>query len=111
MRKQSNKQLYTVQDLSRQTTQKKRYHAYELEALAVVASLKHFRNYLTEVKFTVVTDCNVLRTTMNKRDLLPRIGRCWLWIQEYNFMVQYKLGTKMTHVDAVVQFRTRTCMS
>jgi hypothetical protein len=38
---------------------------------------------------------------MTKRDLIPRIGRCWLLIQEFDFDVQYRPGKKMTHVDAL----------
>jgi hypothetical protein len=64
---------------SRQTTTaEQHYHSYELETLAVVESMRRFRTYLLGSYFTVVTDCNAVRSTMTKRDLIPRIGRWWL---------------------------------
>lgn len=87
---------------SRQTSkEEQRYHSYELEKLAVVASLKQFRVYLLGLNFKIVTDCNALRSTLTKRDLIPRIGRWWLLTQEFNFTVEYRPGTKMLHVDAL----------
>jgi ribonuclease HI len=64
---------------SKQTTvDQRQYHSYELETMAVVYALKHFRVYLLGMKFTVVTDCNALRTAFSKKDLIPRIGRLYL---------------------------------
>lgn len=87
---------------SRKTTiDEQKYHAYELETLAVIASLQRFRVYLLGLKFTLITDCNALRATLTKRDLIPRIARWWIVIQEYNFDIQYKPGHTMSHVDAL----------
>ncbi|KAJ3650016.1 hypothetical protein Zmor_021729 [Zophobas morio] len=102
MQRQSNNEMHPVLYFSRQTTkEEQRYHSYELETLAAVNSLKQFRNYLIGLKFTVITDCNALRTAMTKKDLLPRIGRWWLALQEYDFTVKYRPGAKMAHVDAL----------
>lgn len=76
-------------------------HSYELETLAVVLSLKKFRIYLIGINFKVYTDCNALRTTLTKRDLVPRIARWWLLLQEYNFTIDYRPGESMRHVDAL----------
>lgn len=87
---------------SRKTSiDEEKYHAYELETLAVVASLQRFRVYLLGVKFTLVTDCNALRATFTKRDLMPRIARWWIGMQEYNFDIVYRPGSMMSHVDAL----------
>ncbi|XP_033313680.1 uncharacterized protein LOC117212764 [Bombus bifarius] len=43
-----------------------RYHFYELETLAVVNAVKHFRHYLYGREFLVVTDCNSLKASSNK---------------------------------------------
>jgi hypothetical protein len=68
--------LHPVSYYGRQTTPtKKKCHSYELECLAVVESIAKFRVYLLGVEFTVVTDCNALRTAGTKPDLVPRIGR------------------------------------
>ncbi|KAL0832340.1 hypothetical protein ABMA28_001773 [Loxostege sticticalis] len=87
---------------SRQTTaEEQKYHSFELETLAVIASLNRFRVYVLGLKFTIVTDCNALRTTLTKRDVIPRIGRWWLQLQEYNCDVEYRPGSRMSHVDAL----------
>lgn len=64
---------------SRQTTsEEQKLHSFELETLAVVSSLIKFRVYLLGIKFTIVTDCNALRSMFTKPDLIPRISRWWI---------------------------------
>lgn len=87
---------------SRQTTREEAFwHSYELETMAVVLTLKKFRVYLIGLEFKVITDCNALRTTLVKRDLIPKIARWWLMLQEYNFTIEYRPGHNMQHVDAL----------
>lgn len=101
--------LKPVAYFSRQTTvDEKHFHSYELETLAVVCSLKKFRVYLLGVPFKVFTDCAALRTTLTKRDLVPRIARWWLQISEYNFEIEYRPGVNMAHVDALSR---NTCLN
>jgi hypothetical protein len=99
---QSDKTLHPICYYSRQTTKaEQNYHSYELETLAVVESMRRFRIYLLGKHFTVVTDCNAVRSTMMKKNLVPRIGRWWLLTQEFDFNIVYRPGIKMTHVDAL----------
>lgn len=94
--------LKPVAYFSRQTTPEERHlHSYELETLAIVCSLKKFRVYLLGLQFKIVTDCNALRTTLTKRDLVPRIARWWLQISEFTFTIEHRPGVRMTHVDAL----------
>lgn len=94
--------LKPVAYYSRQTTPEERHlHSYELETLAVVCALKKFRVYLLGLHFKVFTDCAALRTTLTKRDLVPRIARWWLQIGEYTFDIEYRPGVQMSHVDAL----------
>lgn len=94
--------LKPIAYFSRKTTaDEQNYHAYELETLAVVASLQRFRVYLLGIKFTLATDCSALRASFVKRDLIPRIARWWIVLQEYNFDIEYKPGRVMSHVDAL----------
>ncbi|XP_073948993.1 uncharacterized protein [Choristoneura fumiferana] len=94
--------LKAVAYYSKQTTKEEEHlHSYELETLAVVLSLKKFRTYLIGIPFKVYTDCNALRTTLTKRDLVPRIARWWLLLQEYNFTIEHRPGDHMRHVDAL----------
>lgn len=76
-----------------------RYHSYELETLAVVKAIEHFRHYLHGQKFTVFTDCNSLKASHSKRDLTPRVHRWWAILQAYDFDIVYKEGRKMAHAD------------
>lgn len=76
-----------------------RYHSYELETLAVVNAIKHFRHYLYGRKFIVVTDCNSLKCSRKKVDLTPRVHRWWAFLQSFDFDIVYSSGKEMTHVD------------
>lgn len=75
------------------------YHSYELETLAVVKALKNFRHYLVGLKFVVVTDCNALKSTERKKDLLPRVARWWTYLQDFNFSIEYRKGIMLPHAD------------
>lgn len=94
--------FHPVAYYSRQTTpEEKNFHSYELETLAVICALKKLRVYLLGKSFKIVTDCSALRSTFEKRDLIPRIARWWLALQEFDCSVEYRAGTKMGHVDAL----------
>lgn len=82
----------------RTTAPESRYHSYELETLAVVNAVKHFRHYL-HGKFTVVTDCNSLQASRRKLDLTPRVHRWWAFLQAYDFDIIHKDGSRMAHAD------------
>ncbi|CAH2106762.1 unnamed protein product [Euphydryas editha] len=92
--------LHPVEYYSKRTTHtESRYHSYELETLAVVNSVKHFRHYLYGRTFTVVTDCNSLKASRTKVDLTPRVHRWWAFLQAFDFDIQYREGRRIAHVD------------
>lgn len=94
--------LRPVAYFSRKTSKEEAlYHSFELETLAVVESLRRFRVYLAGIKFKVVTDCVAVRQTFERKDLLPRVARWWLSIQEYDMSIVHKPGTSHKHVDAL----------
>lgn len=76
-----------------------RYHSYELETLAVVKALQNFRHYLVGIPFKIITDCNALKSTERKKDLLPRVARWWIYLQDFDFTIEYRKGTMMPHAD------------
>jgi hypothetical protein len=85
---------------SRRTTEcEAKYHSYDLETLAIVEAVEHFRHYLYGVHFTVYTDCNSVRATALKKNLHPRVARWWVKLQDYDFSIEYRAGSKMGHVD------------
>lgn len=72
-----------------------------METLAVVYSLKRFRSYLFGLKFKIVTDCNAMKMTLEKRDVCAKIERWALLIGEYDVEFEHRPGTRMQHVDAL----------
>lgn len=101
LQKVDNKQ-HVVSYYSRRTSPaESRYHSYELETLAVVNAVKHFRQYLMGRKFKVVTDCNSVKASKTKVDLSPRVHRWWAYLQSYDFEIEHRAGTRMSHVDCL----------
>jgi hypothetical protein len=101
-RSSGSEPFHPVAYFSRQTSpEEKNFHSYELETLAVVCALRKFRVYLLGREFKIVTDCSALRSTFSKRDLIPRIARWWLTLQEFDCCIEYRAGAKMSHVDAL----------
>lgn len=93
-------QLKVVEYFSMRTTEvESRYHSYELETLAVVRAIKHFRHYLLGRPFKVITDCNSLKASRNKKELLPRVHRWWAYLQSFDFEIEYRKGERIPHVD------------
>ncbi|CAH2084649.1 unnamed protein product [Euphydryas editha] len=92
--------VHPVAYFSKRTTiAESKYHSYELETLAVVNAVKHFRHYLHGRKFIVVTDCSSLRSTRKKLDLTPRVHRWWAFLQGFDFDIVHRSGKRMPHVD------------
>lgn len=95
-----NGQLHVVAYYSQSTKlHEEKYHSYELETLAVVNAVKNFRNYLLGIRFTIVTDCNALKATKEKKDLLSRVARWWIYLQDFEFNIIYRKGKTMQHAD------------
>jgi len=102
MQRRTDKQFHPIFFFSKRTTDvESRYHSFELEMLAIIYSLRRFRDYLLGVKFKVVTDCNALALAIRKREISPRISRWILELSEYEYTTEHRSGIKMGHVDAL----------
>jgi hypothetical protein len=75
------------------------YTTTEREALAVVYSCKKFRHYLLGYKVIFHTDHNSLKYLVNKPDLLGRIARWILLLQEFNYEIVIKSGKANSNAD------------
>lgn len=65
-------QQHVIAYFSMRTTKaESNYHSYELETLAMVRSIKHFRHLLYGRKFTVITDWNPLKALRYKQECFP----------------------------------------
>jgi len=86
---------------SKRTTEtESKLHSFELETLAIIYALKRFRIYLCGIKFKIITDCNALKLTLEKRQVNPRIERWAIELLAYDYMTEHRPGVRMKHVDA-----------
>lgn len=92
------------------TPAESRYTSYELEVLAIVRALKKFRIYLLGLHFTIVTDCRAFSLTMNKRDLCVRVARWALLLEEFDYVIVHRPGSRMAHVDALSRNPLPVCL-
>lgn len=101
MQRKADEQLHPIFYFSKRTTEvESKYRSFELEALAVVYALRRFRIYLQGIKFKIITDCNALKLTLDKKDVNPRMGRWALEPENYDKTFEHRAGEKMKHVDA-----------
>ncbi|GBL74512.1 Transposon Ty3-I Gag-Pol polyprotein, partial [Araneus ventricosus] len=97
--------LHPVQYMSKKTTPaEEKYNSYELEVLAVVNALRKFRTYLMGNYFKIITDCSAFQRTMDKKDLVTRIARWALLLEEFAYEIVHRSGQRMQHVDALSRY-------
>lgn len=77
-----------------------KYDSYTLEVLAIVKALEKFRNYLLGTKFKIITDCEAFTKTMQKQEIIPKIARWVMAMQEFSFEIEHRTSEQMKHVDA-----------
>ncbi|GFY59692.1 retrovirus-related Pol polyprotein from transposon 297 [Trichonephila inaurata madagascariensis] len=97
--------LHPVYYMSKKTnTAEEKYDSYELEVLAIINALKKFRVYLLGQHFKIVTDCSAFQKTMHKKDLITRIARWALQLEEFDYEIEHRAGSRMKHVDALSRY-------
>ncbi|XP_063891889.1 uncharacterized protein LOC135117217 [Helicoverpa armigera] len=102
LQKDYSGELHPVHYYSRKTSDaEKKYSSYELEALAVIEGVKKFRHYLFGNHFKIVTDCQAFQKTLNKKDLSTRVARWVMLLEEYDYVIEHRPGSKMQHADAL----------
>lgn len=102
LQKEPSGKFHPVFYFSKRTTKaESKYHSFELEALCIVYSLERFRIYLQGLEFTIITDCNSLKLTLEKKEVNHRILRWSLALQNYNYKLIHRKAERMRHVDAL----------
>ncbi|GBO26304.1 hypothetical protein AVEN_17030-1 [Araneus ventricosus] len=88
--------------MSRKTSDTERkYSSYDFEVMAVIEALKKFRPYVVGMIFKIVADCVAFKQTMGKKDISSKIARQALMLEEYDYVIEHRQGTRMLHVDAL----------
>jgi len=102
MQKKADRKFHPIFYFSKRTTEiESKYHSFELETLSIIYALHRFRTYLLGIKFKIITDCQALSLTLNKKETNPRIARWVLEMQNYDYILEHRSGSRMTHVDAL----------
>lgn len=86
----------------------KNYHITELECLALVWAIMHFRHYLFGMFFTVYTDHHALCWLNTIKNPSGRLARWAITLSEFNFKVVYKKGKENANADCLSRYCTTT---
>lgn len=78
-----------------------RYHSSKLELLSIVLAVNKLRQFLLGILFTVITECKALVYLNTNKSLSSQVARWSDSLQEYDYSVRYRPGTRMTHADAL----------
>lgn len=78
-----------------------RYPIIELELLAIVWGVRHFRPYLYGRKFKIITDHKPLIYLFSLKDPSSRLMKFRLYLEEYDFEIEYVPGRHNAAADAL----------
>jgi hypothetical protein len=82
-----------------------RYPSVELEALGVIYCLKEFRPYIEGAKQSLVrTDNSALCSLFRRKDLVGRLAKYQLVIQEFNVKIEYRKGKENVFADYLSRY-------
>ena len=98
---QQNKEV-VISYWSRQLTKAERnYSAIKREALAAVCTIKEFYPYVYGFPFKLITDHNPLISLRSLKDVGGLLSRWIMYLQQFNFQVEYRAGKDHTNADAL----------
>ena len=97
--------LHPVAYASRSTSSAERHYSItELETLAVVWAVQHFRAYLYGHNVTVITDHSAVKAVLDKPDSNGKYARWWLKIFSSgigNVRIVYRPGRENVEADTL----------
>ncbi|KAI9557180.1 hypothetical protein GHT06_016988 [Daphnia sinensis] len=87
-----------------------KYHANELECLAIVWALKKFRSYVYGRRFSVLTDSSAVRWLWSKKEVSGKFARWILALQEFDFEIRHIKGVNNLVADALSRNPDESCI-
>ncbi len=95
-----NKGLYAIAFGGRNLAHSERkFSVSNLECLAFKEGIEQFRIYLATGRFKVIMDHFSLQYLQSMRDMSGRLGRWSLYLQGYDFQIEYKAGKLNSATD------------
>jgi len=77
------------------------YHSSKLELMSMMWAVDKWRNFLLGIQFSIITDCQVFVYLRTHKATRPQVTKWYDVLQEYNFDILHRPGTKMAHVDTL----------
>jgi len=95
------KRIHPVTFISYKNNRHERnYPITDLEGLAVFWAVKKLKRYLRGIPFAIVTDHSALKYIFTKNEIPEgRRGQWMIYLQQFDFKIEHKVGKKMPHVD------------
>lgn len=97
---------YTSKTLN--DSQKKWSGSYIIETLAFVRALRAFKHYLTDITFTVATDCSALSAWKTTKEIPAHVAKWVNEIESHSFRIEHRPSAKMVVADALSEFPRET---
>jgi hypothetical protein len=88
--------------LTKETESK--YAIYDLEIMAAIESMQYFNDLLIGHFFVLVTDNRAVSFIRNKKDLNGRLSRAALYMQEYDFSIEFRPSSKNKFADFLSRY-------
>ena len=97
--------------ISRRLTEaESKYHANELECLAIVWALKKLRHYVYGRRFSICTDSSAVRWLWSKKEVNGKFARWILSLQEFDFEIRHVKGVNNCVADALSRNPDESCI-
>ncbi len=96
-----DKRIHPVTFISyKNNCHERNYLITDLEGLAIFWAVKKLKRYLRGTPFTIVTDYSALKYIFIKEEILEERRGWWMiYLQQFDFKIEHKVGKKMSHVD------------
>uniref|UniRef100_A0A8R1IUB2 RNA-directed DNA polymerase n=1 Tax=Caenorhabditis japonica TaxID=281687 RepID=A0A8R1IUB2_CAEJA len=100
-----DKELHPIAFASRKlTVTERKYVAIEAEALGLAFGVKAFRTYILGSKITAIVDHRPLTSLLHRRDLIGRLAKYQIVLQELSLEIVYRPGRLNSVCDALSRY-------